>query len=164
MTRRVLSISLVCAGALTLAACGRGGPPQDNAARANANNAARVPGANQPAADALASGQLDAEIARLEAEAEKNPDDDSARANVAAAYVRRANALRAAARTDDALRDYQTALRFNPDNEDAQLGQEQLNQEAGAEPRADDGRPVTVPTGQKPENRSQKPEARSQNE
>ncbi|HEX8070809.1 MAG TPA: tetratricopeptide repeat protein [Pyrinomonadaceae bacterium] len=162
MTRRVLGTGLVWACALALAACGRGTAPPDNGARGNANQPARAANASQPGPDALASGQLDAEMARLEAEAEKNPDDDAPRAAVAAAYVRRANALRAAGRADEALRDYQKALSFNPDNEDAQLGLEQLNQEAGAEPRADDGRPVTVPTGQKPEDGKQKPEARSQ--
>jgi Flp pilus assembly protein TadD len=142
--RRALNFALCCVAALSLAACGRGG--RQNANRAGANNpASSTTNASVPPQEALASGQLDAEIARLEAQAEKNPEDDTARASVAAAYVRRANALREAGRADDALRDYQTALRFNPDNEEAQLGLEQINQEAGAEPRADDGRPVTVP-------------------
>ena len=116
-----------------------------NGNRANANNAAANANTPQSPAQALASGQLDAEIARLEAEAEKNPEDDTARAAVAVAYVRRANALRDVGRKDDALRDYQIALRYNPDNEEAQLGLEQVNQESGAEPLGDDGRPVTVP-------------------
>src|SRR2546423_3114330 len=141
---RALIFALCCVVALSLAACGRGG--RQNANRAGANNlSSSTANANVPPQEALASGQLDAEIARLEAQAEKNPEDDTARASVAEAYVRRANALREAGRADDALRDYQTALRFNPDNEEAQLGLEQINQEAGAAPRADDGRPVTVP-------------------
>ncbi|PYS92909.1 MAG: hypothetical protein DMF64_07210 [Acidobacteria bacterium] len=113
--------------------------------RVTANNEAANANTPQTPAQALAGGQLDAEIARLEAEAEKNPEDDTARAAVATAYVRRANALRDVGRAPDALRDYQTALRYNPDNEEAQLGLEQVNQESGAEPLGDDGRPVTVP-------------------
>ncbi len=138
-------LGLSCVMALSLAACGREQAQGDNRAGSGAHNAANA-NANVSPAQALASGQLDADIAQLEAQAEKQPEDDTARTAVAAAYVRRANALRAATRPDEAMRDYQTALRFNPDNEEAQLGLEQLNQEAGAEPRADDGRPVTVPT------------------
>ncbi len=140
---RGFGLILYCVVALSLAACGREAAQDDKRAGSGANNAANT---NVTPAQALASGQLDADIAQLEMQAEQRPEDDTARTAVAAAYVRRANALHAAARKDEALRDYQTALRFNPDNEDAQLGLEQLNQESGAEPRADDGRPVTVPT------------------
>jgi Flp pilus assembly protein TadD len=143
MIERLLLFILCCIVALALGACGRNG--RANANRASANNATPDAHTPQSPAQALASGQLDAEITRLEAEAEKNPEDDTARAAVATAYVQRANALRAAGRRDDALRDYQTALRYNPDNEEAQLGVEQVNQESGETPRADDGRPVTVP-------------------
>jgi Flp pilus assembly protein TadD len=133
-------LTLGCAVALSLVACNRSAPQNENRAASGSNNVAVT-----PTPQAFDSGQLDAEIARLEAEAEKNPDDDAARTTLAAAYVKRGDALRAAHRNDEALRDYQNAQRFNPDNEDAQLGLEQLNQEAGAEPRADDGKPVTVP-------------------
>ncbi|MFL6209199.1 MAG: tetratricopeptide repeat protein [Pyrinomonadaceae bacterium] len=129
-----------CAVALALSACNRSAPQNDNRVASSNSNVAPT-----PTPQAFDSGQLDTEIARLEAEAEKNPDDDAARTTLAAAYVKRGDVLRAAHRNDEALRDYQNALRFNPDNEDAQLGLEQLNQEAGAAPRADDGKPVTVP-------------------
>ncbi|HEX8181665.1 MAG TPA: hypothetical protein VF525_19140 [Pyrinomonadaceae bacterium] len=143
---RAVGLMLGCAVALALAACGRG--PAQRGANNAAGSTATAANANTAGADAqkiLESGQLDAEITRLEAEAEKNPDDDAARTALAVAYVRRGDALRAVHRLDDALHDYQSALRFNPDNEDAQIGLEQLNQETGAEPRADDGKPVTVP-------------------
>jgi len=143
MFERVHLVILCGIVALSLTACSRS--VSQNGNRANANNAAANANTPQSPAQALASGQLDAEIARLEAEAEKNPEDDTARAAVAVAYVRRANALRDVGRKDDALRDYQIALRYNPDNEEAQLGLEQVNQESGAEPLGDDGRPVTVP-------------------
>ncbi len=141
---REFGLVLCCTAAVLLAACGRGPAQAGNRAAGGMSDAANT-NANVSPAQALASGQLDADIAQLEAQAETQPEDDTARTAVAAAYVRRANALRAAGRTPDAMRDYQTALRFNPDNEDAQLGLEQLNQEAGAAPRADDGQPVTVP-------------------
>jgi tetratricopeptide (TPR) repeat protein len=138
---------LCCVLALSLGACGRGAP-QGNRAAGSANNTAATANTNVSAADAqaaLASGKLDADIAQLEAQAEKNPEDDAARAALAAAYIRRGDALRTAQRLDEALRDYQSAQRIDPDNEEAQLRLEQLNQESGAEPRGDDGKPVTVP-------------------
>ena len=49
---------------LSLAACGRSGA--SNANRASANNAAANANTPQPPAQALESGQLDAEIARSE--------------------------------------------------------------------------------------------------
>ncbi len=110
----------------------------------NANNAGVSNAAKSDNGDANAA-QLDAEIARLEEAAEKNPDDDTARHDVAEAYVRRAKNAQAAGQLDAALRDYQSALRFDPDDEDAQLGVQQITHEAGTEPLGDDGKPVTVP-------------------
>ncbi len=144
--RRITGFTLVCACALAFSACGRGRAPAggNNAGGGNANNASSTTNAGTPA-QALASGKLDAEIAQLEAQAEKNPEDDAARTVLAAAYVRRGDALRSANRLDEAQRDFQTALRLDPGNDDAQLRLEQLNQEIGAEPRGDDGKPISVP-------------------
>jgi tetratricopeptide (TPR) repeat protein len=139
---------LVCLLTLLSAACGRRAAQGNNRAGVNANDAAANANANLSSVDAqaaLASGKLDAEITQLEAEAERNPEDDAARTALAAAYIRRGDALHAANRLDEAQRDYQSAQRIDPDNEEAQLRLEQLDQESGAEPRADDGRPVTVP-------------------
>ena len=144
--RYVLALTLSGSVALSLSGCGRSTTQNTNRASGNANNTqgnANAQGADAQAA--LASGKLDADIAQLEAQAEKNPEDDAARAALAAAYIRRGDALRAAGRLDEALRDYQSAQRIDPDNEEAQLRLEQLNQESGAEPRGDDGKPVTVP-------------------
>ena len=143
--RYALVLTLSIGSALSLSGCKRGASPNVNQAGGNASSTqgnANTPGAD---AQALASGKLDADITQLEAQAEKNPEDDAARASLAAAYIRRGDALRAAHRLDEALRDYQSAQRIDPDNEEAQLRLEQLNQESGAEPRADDGKPVTVP-------------------
>jgi Flp pilus assembly protein TadD len=131
-----------CAAALALAcACAPRGANQP-AANQPAN-------ANQPNADAGAAGQqdiakLDAEIVSLEAQAGRNPDDSSLRDSLAAAYARRGSAHYAARHLDEALKDYQSALSYDPANEDAQLRITQINQETGGEPRADDGKPATV--------------------
>ena len=159
MTTRLKTCAALFALALMASGCGKGASggkgqtnvaasasPQGGGAAGSTNNAAANTNANAAdAQQALASGKLDAEIAQLEAQAEKNPEDDAARAALAAAYIRRGDALRDARRLDEALRDYQSAQRIDPDNEEAQLRLEQLDQESGAEPRADDGRPVTVP-------------------
>ena len=138
---RVAGLGLVCVIALMLGACAR-----DATQQGGANRAPTPANDNATPAQALASGKLDAEIAQLEAQAEKNPEDDAARTALAAAYVRRGDALRAAGRQSEAQRDFETALRLDPGNDDAQLRLEQLNQETGAEPRGDDGKPISVPT------------------
>src|SRR5438045_9513889 len=105
---RGIGLILSCLLALSLGACGRGAAQGNNRAASSANNAAANANANAAGADAqaaLASGKLDAEIAQLEAQAEKNPEDDAARASLAAAYIRRGDALRAATRLGAALRE-----------------------------------------------------------
>ena len=126
--------------ALGCAACGD---------RANSNSAA-----NQAASNANAAGgssqthdiaKLDAEIAGLEADALKKPDDRALRDAVADAYARRAAVHYEARRPQEALADYQRALSFDPSNEEAQMRVTQINQELEPEPKTDDGKPVTVP-------------------
>ena len=132
----------VCAAALS---CACGGAARD-AGQSGANNPAQ---GNQTAANTVTAGQLDiakldAEIRSLEAQSAQSPDDQSLRGSLADAYVRRGSAHYAARRLDDALKDYQSALSYDPTNEDAQLRITQINQETGGEPRADDGKPATV--------------------
>jgi tetratricopeptide (TPR) repeat protein len=91
------------------------------------------------------TSKMDAEIAQLEQQAEKNPDDETTLGALADAYVRRGHALHEARRLNDALHDYQSALRFSPDHEEANLRVAQITQEIGAEPHAEDGKPVSVP-------------------
>jgi cytochrome c-type biogenesis protein CcmH/NrfG len=93
----------------------------------------------------LDTSRLDADIAGLEQQAEKNPDDDTTLGALAEAYVRRAHAMYDARRLTDALHDYQSALRYSPDHEEANLRVAQITQEIGAEPHAEDGKPVAVP-------------------
>ncbi|MDQ1591736.1 MAG: hypothetical protein QOG71_2363 [Pyrinomonadaceae bacterium] len=150
--------SLVCV-LLLCGACGKSASPgvNGNGAAATANaEAASSPGGNAPGnagGQELDTSKLDAEIARLEQQAEKDPDDDTSLDALADAYVKRGQALYEARRLPDALRDYQSALRYSPDHEEANLRVAQITQEIGAEPHAEDGKPVAVPA--KPGNENQ---------
>ncbi|HVG29629.1 MAG TPA: tetratricopeptide repeat protein [Pyrinomonadaceae bacterium] len=141
LVRRKLLLA-ACAAALACAY----GCAQRGANQSAANQSAQ---GNQAAANAGAAGQqdiakLDADIRALEAQAARSPDDQSLRDSLAAAYVRRGSANYAARQLDAALKDYQSALSYDPTNEEAQLRITQINQETGGEPRADDGKPATV--------------------
>jgi tetratricopeptide (TPR) repeat protein len=145
--------SLLCAAALLCGACGRGTTPVANVnGESNAAVAASPANANGGGAASAGGGareldtsKLDGEIVALERQAEKNPDDDATLGALADAYVRRGHALHDARRLTDALQDYQSALRYSPDHEEANLRIAQITQEIGEEPRAEDGKPVAVP-------------------
>jgi tetratricopeptide (TPR) repeat protein len=64
--------------------------------------------------------KLDAEVEQAEKRAERNPGDDDALVDLAKAYVRRGNALRASNQLKEALLDYRRAQSADPDNPDAQ--------------------------------------------
>lgn len=132
----------VCAATLSCA-CGAG---RDAASQSAANKSAQGSQSvnNNGVAGQLDIAKLDAEIRSLEAQATQSPDDRSLRDALADAYARRGSANYAARRLDAALSDYQSALSYDPSNEDAQLRITQINQETGGEPRADDGKPATV--------------------
>jgi tetratricopeptide (TPR) repeat protein len=143
--------SLMCAAVLLLCgACGKSVPPGANG-NSGSGGAAASPGGVSGNAPGGAGGQelntskLDAEIVRLEQQAEKDPDDDTTLGALAEAYVRRGHALHEARRLTDALHDYQSALRYSPDHEEANLRVAQITQEIGVEPHAEDGKPVAVP-------------------
>jgi tetratricopeptide (TPR) repeat protein len=142
--------SVLCAAALLCGGCGRGATPVANVN--GGTNAAATSPANANGAATAGSGsreldtsKLDGEIVALERQAEKNPDDDTTLGALADAYVRRGHALHEARRLTDALQDYQSALRYSPDHEEANLRIAQITQEIGEEPRAEDGKPVAVP-------------------
>jgi tetratricopeptide (TPR) repeat protein len=142
LVRRKL-LPAACAAALFCA----GGCARRDASQPAANKSAQ---GNQSNANTAGAGQqdiakLDAEIGSLEGQAARSPDDQSLRTSLADAYVRRGSANYAARQLDAALKDYQSALSYDPTNEDAQLHITQINQETGGEPRADDGKPATVP-------------------
>jgi tetratricopeptide (TPR) repeat protein len=127
--------------ALGLAACG--GRRQTDANGAGAQTGANASGTNDAAAGAQGAG-LDAEIERLERHAERSPSDD-VRASLAAAYVKRGDALRVANNLRAALDDYQSALRNDPDNEDAQRGVAELKPQVEGEKEGEYGEPEPLP-------------------
>jgi tetratricopeptide (TPR) repeat protein len=138
-------IFLCCCLAVSLSACAKERAP------ANQTGANQSASANQSAANSNAGvsglldmAKLDAEIRQLEAQAAENPNDNSIREAVANAYAKRGAANYDAHKLAEALKDYQSALSYNPANEDAQLRVEQISQEVSGV-RADDGKPVTVP-------------------
>ena len=142
-----------------------------NACRREAQKA--EPASNQTAAaqpNAAASpadiAQLNGEIERLEKQAERNPGDEETQDELARAYVKRAKAEQSAGRHQEALADYQRALRYDPDNDEAAAGAAAVNQELGGAGKEDenfapvpppispnvadeDGKPTATPTPKK---------------
>jgi tetratricopeptide (TPR) repeat protein len=139
------SIFVGCCVATFMTACGK------QAAPANQQTANRSTASNQSANNANMNAgapdfaKLDADIMRLESEAAERPDDNSLRESVANAYAKRGAANYDAHKPAEALKDYQSALSYNPDYEEAQLRIQQISQEMGGAVRTDDGKPVTVP-------------------
>ena len=109
------------------------------------------PGGEQVAAQAGATPQggasLDSEIERLERQAERNPADSETRDELARVYVRRGNARSAAGQVREALADYQSALRNDPDNNEAQAAAANAAQQlgGGAQQEDENGAPVPPP-------------------
>lgn len=132
-------LTLCCAAAL-VAASGCAGGSREGATRPPASNAGAT-----PTAATKDIGKLDAEIARLEAQAAKDPDDRTVRDSLADAFVGRGNLHLEARRLAQALSDFQNALSHRPDHDEAQERITQINNEQEREPVGDDGRPVTVP-------------------
>ena len=142
-SRALASLALLLALPFALPACGG-----DEAGREGRQKAAATP--NVPATDSKAAApadpaQLDAEIARLERQAERNPTDESMREELAKAYVRRGDSHRAAERTREALRDYQRALRADPDNEAAQRAAAEVSPLVEGEQTGENGEPAPLP-------------------
>lgn len=143
-------LSLVSA-LLLCGACGESAPAganensTANVAAASGTNSGAPGNSSGDGAQGLDTTKTDAEIAQLERQAEKNPDDDATHNALADAYARRGRMLHEARRLTDALHDYQSALRFSPDHEEANLRIVQITQEMGAEPHAEDGKPVAIP-------------------
>lgn len=141
--RTLAALALLFALPFALSACG--GDAGDKARQQNA--AQNAPGAAAPekAATPADPAQLEADIARLERQAERNPTDASMREELAKAYVRRGDSHRAAERTRDALRDYQRALRADPDNEAAQRAAAEVSPLVEGEQTGENGEPAPLP-------------------
>ncbi|HEV2862915.1 MAG TPA: tetratricopeptide repeat protein [Pyrinomonadaceae bacterium] len=124
-----------------LSACG-GDKGKGGAAQSPAPQTAAAAESPAPPAD---PAHLDAEIARLEKQAERNPADDSARSDLAKAYVRRGDSHRAANQLQEALVDYQRALRADPDNEQAQRAAAEISPDVEGERTDENGAPAPLP-------------------
>ncbi len=158
--RMLQLLCTACCAMLALMSIACGGMASRDGERAATNNASGNP-ANSPATGASPVGasssigndlgvaedpsKYDAEIAQLVKQAERSPGDDVVRAALAEAYVRRANALRQGGRFREAERDYQNALRSNPDNEEAQQGVANIAHQADREPTGENGEPAPLP-------------------
>ena len=140
---------LLLLAALGFSACKESGPPaatQQPMANTSANTPAAEASAT-PAAGGLPvdTSKYDAEIARLEVQAEKSPGDDAARISLSKAYLRRADALRGAQQYREALRDYQSALRLDPDNEEVQKKVAEVSLPLESETTGEYGEPAPLP-------------------
>lgn len=135
------ALTLLVAASITAAGC-RGGAQKRDGAAAGQTASAQKGGAGAPADIA----HLSADIERLEKQAERNPADAETRDELARAYVRRAKLEQSAGQRQEALADYQRALRHDPDNDEAQAGAAVVNQELGGDSKEDEnGAPVPPP-------------------
>ena len=135
------ALTALLALAAPTAGCRRGAQSNANGAAPD-QTAAAQPGAGAPANDAA---KLDSDIDRLERQAERNPADEATRDELAGAYVRRGNARRGAGQLREALADYQSALRLDPDSEDAQSGAASIKEQIGGEQEDENGAPAPLP-------------------
>jgi cytochrome c-type biogenesis protein CcmH/NrfG len=139
--------SVVALVALASLANGCGGAP-NNARQSDAGAQASPaqPNVNASAPSNVDVPQLNADIERLEKTAERNPGDEDTRDVLAQAYVRRGDAERATDQPQEALKDYQRALRLDPDNAEAQKNAADTQEQLGGEQREDEnGAPVPPP-------------------
>ena len=134
-------LTLLVAIAATQAGCRREAQKGSNVATGETASAQQG-GAASPA-DLT---QLNGEIERLEKQAERNPGDGETQDELARTYVKRAKLEQAAGQFQEALEDYQRALRHDPDNDDAQAGAAAANQQLGGDTKEDEnGAPVPPP-------------------
>lgn len=89
--------------------------------------------------------QLNGEIERLEKQAERNPADEETRDELARAYVKRAKVEQSGGQYQEALTDYQSALRHDPDNDDAQAGAAAATDAIGGDKEDENGAPAPLP-------------------
>jgi tetratricopeptide (TPR) repeat protein len=122
------------------AGCRRGAQKGADAAAAGQTAAAQQTAAPEDIT------QLGGDIDRLEKQAERNPADDETQDELARAYVKRAKLEQAGGQYQEALADYQRALRHDPDNDDAQAGAAAVDQQLGGDQQEDEnGAPVPLP-------------------
>jgi tetratricopeptide (TPR) repeat protein len=129
------------------AACGGRGAQDGGAQQSSASqpSAQTNTGGGTAAASPEDAAQLDADIERLEKATERNPSDEDSRDDLARAYVRRGDSLRASNQPQEALKDYQRALRLDPDNDEAQKNAADINEQLGGEQEDENGAPAPLP-------------------
>jgi cytochrome c-type biogenesis protein CcmH/NrfG len=136
-------LTLLVAAALLSAGCRRGAQKGADAGAGAGQTAAAQPSGTATPADAT---QVNADIERLEKSAERNPADDETQDELARAYVKRAKLEQAGGQFQEALADYQRALRHDPDNDDAQAGAADVDQQLGGDKQEDEnGAPAPLP-------------------
>ena len=145
ITRAVFALALLAFAS----ACGGGGA-SNSAQQANASaqpdsSAQSNAGGGAAVASATDVEKLNADIERLEKAAERNPGDDDTRDDLARAYVRRGDAERAAGQPQEAINDYQRALRLDPDNDEAQKNAADTKEQFGGEQEDENGAPLPPP-------------------
>jgi cytochrome c-type biogenesis protein CcmH/NrfG len=137
-----LTLALLAALVPLQAGCRRGAQPAANTA---AEQGAAAP-AQAGAAPSTDINQLNGEIDRLEKQAERNPADEETQDELARVYVRRAKVEQGGGQFQEALTDYQRALRHDPDNEEAQAGAAAVDQQLGGDKQEDEnGAPAPLP-------------------
>ena len=147
MRATLLKIGLA-ASALALAAFAGGCGATDNTRQSNAGaQAPSQSNANGGAAGAASEdvAKLGEDIGRLEKAAERTPGDQDTRDELARAYVRRGDAQRALNQPQEALKDYQRALRLDPDNAEAQKNAADTQEQLGGEQQDENGAPAPAP-------------------
>jgi Flp pilus assembly protein TadD len=128
---------------LLLTGCGRGTQPDNS--RVGASPSPQQTGGAGGGATGDASA-LDADIDRLEKQAERNPGDEDTRDELARAYVRRGDAERTSGKLNEALLDYQRALRLDPDNLEAQNNAAATKEQLGGQQQeGENGEPAPLP-------------------
>lgn len=147
---KIICVASVCALFAFAPACSRGVGPdtamQDeekeradkSPAQSNANSGTTVVASADVA-------KLSEDIERLEKAVERNPGDEETRDELARAYVRRGNAQRALNQPQEALKDYQRALRLDPDNGEAQKNAADTQEQLGGEQQDENGAPAPAP-------------------
>lgn len=145
-TLRKITLAFTALALASLAGGCRGGAPE-NARQSNAG--AQSPAQPNAQGGAAASNvdvaKLDADIERLEKSAERNPGDDDTLDELARAYVRRGDAERTSDKPQEALKDYQRALRLDPNNLEAQKNAADVQEQLGGEQQDENGAPAPAP-------------------
>ena len=143
LKRRAAAAALTLSVALAALQAGcRRDAPKGAEPSAGATAGAQQSGAASPAN----ISQLSGEIERLEKQAERNPADKETLDELARAYVRRANLERGSGQLREALADYQSALRHDPDNDEAQGNAAATKLQLGGESEEDEnGAPAPLP-------------------